>query len=43
MTHIRLPNVTGRTEAEQLQQVKHYLIYLAQELNYALAALEEKS
>lgn len=42
MTHIRLPNITGKTEAQQLEQIKNYLFQLAQELNYAFSALEEK-
>ena len=42
MIHIRLPNITGKTEAQQLEQMKNYLFQLAQELNYALSTLEEK-
>ena len=38
---IRFPNITGRTEAEQLQQIRSYLYTLVQELNWALSALEE--
>lgn len=41
MVHIRMPNITGRTEKEQLQQIRQYLCSLVQELNFALAALEE--
>lgn len=40
MTNIRLPNITGATEREQLLQVKSYLHQLAQELNWALSNLE---
>ena len=34
--NIRLPNITGRTTEEQLQQMKSYLIQAAGELNWAL-------
>lgn len=34
--NIRLPNITGRTTEEQLQQIKSYLIQAAGELNWAL-------
>ena len=37
---IRLPNITGKTEAEQLQQMKRYLYQLAEDLNYKLSTLE---
>ena len=33
---IRLPNITGKTEAEQMSQVKSYLHQLAEQLNWAL-------
>lgn len=39
MINIRLPNITARTEKEQLLQVKSYLHQLAQELNWALATM----
>ena len=35
MTHLRLPRFTG-SEAQQLQQLKSYLTYLVQELNFLL-------
>ena len=38
--NIRLPSITGRTEAEQLSQVKSYLHQLAEQLNWALSTLE---
>lgn len=34
--NIRLPNITGRTTEEQLQQIKSYLVQTAGELNWAL-------
>lgn len=37
---IRLPNINGNTEAEQLQQIKRYLYQLAEELKYNLNTLE---
>lgn len=33
---IRLPNITGKTEAEQMVQVKSYLYQLVDQLNWAL-------
>ena len=33
---IRLPNITGKTEAEQMVQVKSYLHQLVEQLNWAL-------
>ena len=39
---IRLPNITGATEAEQLQQIRSYLYQLAPQLNWALSTLETK-
>ena len=33
---IRLPNITGKTEAEQMAQVKSYLHQLVEQLNWAL-------
>ena len=41
MTHLRLPRFTG-SEAQQLQQLKSYLTYLVQELNFALSTLEKE-
>ena len=38
--NIRLPNITGRTEAEQLMQVKSYLHQLVEQLNWALSTIE---
>lgn len=40
MTNIRLPNINGATEREQLLQVKSYLHQLVQELNWALSTIE---
>ena len=37
---IRLPNITGVTETEQLQQIRSYLYQLAPQLNWALSTLE---
>lgn len=36
---IRLPQITGASEREQLAQVKSYLFQLAQQLQYALGAI----
>lgn len=37
---IRLPNINGRTEAEQIGQIKSYLHQLVQQLNWAFSVLE---
>ena len=37
--NIRYPNITGRSEKEQLAQVKSYLHQLVEQLNYALPTL----
>ena len=38
-TNIRFPNITGKTEAEQLYQVKSYLHQLVEHLNWALSTV----
>lgn len=38
--NIRFPNITGKTEAEQLIQVKSYLHQLVEQLNWALSTIE---
>ena len=38
--NIRFPNITGKSEAEQLTQVKSYLHQLAEQLNWALTTIE---
>jgi hypothetical protein len=43
MTDIRLPSITGVTEAEQLMQIKNYLYQLTGELNFALKAVNSES
>lgn len=40
MINLRFPNINGRTEAEQLIEIKNYLWQLVEELNYALAVIE---
>lgn len=40
MIDIRLPNITGKTEAEQLGQIKSYLHQLVEQLNWGLNAVE---
>lgn len=37
---IRLPNITGRTEGEQLTQIKSYLYQFASQLQWALKTVE---
>lgn len=38
---IRFPSITGRSEAEQLLQVKSYLHQLVEQLNWALMTIEQ--
>ena len=40
MIDIRLPNITGKTEAEQLAQIKSYLYQFADQLQWALSNVE---
>lgn len=37
-TNIRFPNITGKTEAEQIAQIKSYLHQLVQQLNWILTS-----
>lgn len=41
MIDIRLPDISGRTEAEQLAQIRSYLYQFAGQLNWALNTLEK--
>lgn len=43
MIDIRLPNITGKTEAEQLSQIKSYLYQFAGQLQWALSTVETGS
>lgn len=40
MMDIRLPNINGKTEAEQLTQIKSYLYQFAQQLQWAMSTIE---
>lgn len=40
MIDIRLPNITGKTESEQLAQIKSYLYQFAGQLQWALSTVE---
>ena len=40
MIDIRLPNITGKSEAEQLAQIKSYLYQFAGQLQWALSTVE---
>ena len=40
MIDLRYPNITGKTEAEQMVQVKSYLNQLVEQLNWALNSVE---
>lgn len=43
MIDLRLPNITGATEREQLQQTKSYLHQLVEQLNWALNNIDTTS
>lgn len=36
------PNITGKTEKEQIAQMRNYLFQLADQLNYALSQMEKE-
>lgn len=40
MIDIRLPNIDGKTEAEQLTQIKRYLYQFAEQLQWAMGTIE---
>lgn len=40
MIDIRLPKITGKTEKEQLMQIKSYLYQLAEQLQVAFNGME---
>lgn len=40
MIDIRLPNITGKTDAEQITQIKSYLYQFVEQLQWALSAVE---
>lgn len=40
MVEIRLPNITGLTEKEQLAQIKSYLFQLAGQLQFELTSID---
>lgn len=42
MINIRYPNITGKTEAEQIKQMENYMRYLVDQLNWALGMLEKQ-
>lgn len=43
MTNIRYPNITGRTEAEQIKQLGSHMRYLVDQLNWALNMRESQT
>lgn len=43
MINLRFPNITGKTEQEQLVQLRSYLHQLVQEMNYVLTQLEAQT
>ena len=40
MIDIRYPHITGKTDKEKIEQMHRYLVYLVDQLNYALPQLE---
>jgi hypothetical protein len=38
---LRLPNITGATEREQLSQVRSYLYQLVDQLQFTISKIEE--
>ena len=43
MIEIRYPNITGRTEAERIQNMESFLRQLVDQLNMALSMLEKQN
>ena len=43
MINLRLPNITGQTDREKLEQIRSYLYQFAQELNWALSNIDSKA
>lgn len=43
MIDLKLPNITGETPEEQIQQIHRYLYQLVQELNWALDTLSNQA
>lgn len=41
--NIRLPNITGHSDKEKLQQVQSYMYQLVEQLNYALSTVEKEA
>lgn len=42
MTDLRYPSITGRTDAEKIQQLERYLRQTVDQLNHALSMLEKQ-
>ena len=43
MTDFRYPNITGRTDAEKIQQLERYLRQLVDQLNRTMSMLEQQN
>ena len=43
MINLRLPNISGKTEREQLEQIRSYLYQFVQELNWAMSNIDTKA
>lgn len=41
MTNIRLPNITGTTDKEKIEQIRMYLVKTIEELNQVLTAIDK--
>lgn len=42
MNHFRFPHITGRTDAEKIQQMHSYMRQLVQDLNFAMLELSKE-
>lgn len=41
--NFRYPNITGKTEKEQIEQIRRYLFQMVDQLNYVVSRMEERS
>lgn len=41
--YLKLPRINGRTDAEQIAQLKSYLYQTVQQLNFVLSAIEDST
>ena len=41
--NFRYPNITGKDEKEQIEQIRRYLFQMVDQLNYVVSRMEERS